>query len=212
MIHAIRIRRARPEDARGIAAVHVESWRSAYAGILPDRVMVQMSVDQKAVSWRRQIETTANSQGRWWPSFPRAASPASPAAAAPPARSPASMARSTCSMSCPTGRSRASAAACSAAPAAHGQERRRLGPGLGAGGQSRALLLRGDGGQARRREGRGDLGRHPASDRLWLAQPVAAARSLPGAPPPMKQPPAPACPPPNLLQSIPLRERRPASR
>jgi 16S rRNA (cytosine967-C5)-methyltransferase len=59
----VRIRRARPEDARGIAAVHVESWRSAYAGILPDRVMVQMSVDQKAVSWRRQIETTANSQG-----------------------------------------------------------------------------------------------------------------------------------------------------
>jgi ribosomal protein S18 acetylase RimI-like enzyme len=63
MIDSIRIRRARPEDARGIAAVHVESWRSAYAGILPDRVMVQMSVDQKAVSWRRQIETTANSQG-----------------------------------------------------------------------------------------------------------------------------------------------------
>lgn len=63
MIHSIRIRRARPEDARGIAAVHVESWRSAYAGILPDRVMVQMSVDQKAVSWRRQIEATANSQG-----------------------------------------------------------------------------------------------------------------------------------------------------
>jgi len=63
MIHAVRIRRARPEDARGIAAVHVESWRSAYAGILPDRIMVQMSVDQKATSWRRQIETTGNSQG-----------------------------------------------------------------------------------------------------------------------------------------------------
>ena len=30
--------------------------------------------------------------------------------------------------------------------------------------------------------------------------------------PPMKHPPTPACPPPNLLQSIPLRERRPASR
>ena len=42
-----------PGDARGIARVHVETWRSAYAGILPDRVIVQMSVDDKAAAWRR---------------------------------------------------------------------------------------------------------------------------------------------------------------
>jgi ribosomal protein S18 acetylase RimI-like enzyme len=63
MIDAVRIRRARPEDSRGIATVHVESWRSAYAGILPDRVMVQMSVDQKASAWRRQIEASAGGPG-----------------------------------------------------------------------------------------------------------------------------------------------------
>jgi ribosomal protein S18 acetylase RimI-like enzyme len=51
-----RIRRAVPGDARGIARVHVETWRSAYAGILPDRVVVQMSVDDKAAAWRHLIQ------------------------------------------------------------------------------------------------------------------------------------------------------------
>jgi ribosomal protein S18 acetylase RimI-like enzyme len=55
MSDAPRIRRAVAGDARGIARVHVETWRSAYAGILPDRVMVQMSVDDKAAAWRRLI-------------------------------------------------------------------------------------------------------------------------------------------------------------
>jgi len=50
------IRRAIPGDARGIARVHVETWRSAYAGILPDQVIVQMSVDDKAAAWRRLIQ------------------------------------------------------------------------------------------------------------------------------------------------------------
>ena len=51
-----RIRRAVPADARAIARVHVETWRSAYAGILPDRVVVQMSVDDKAAAWRQLIQ------------------------------------------------------------------------------------------------------------------------------------------------------------
>lgn len=55
MTDIVRIRRARPGDARGIAGVHVESWRSAYAGILPDRVIVQLSVDDKAAAWRKMI-------------------------------------------------------------------------------------------------------------------------------------------------------------
>ena len=50
------IRRARRTDARAIAQIQVETWRSAYAGILPDRVMVDMSVDSKASYWRRLID------------------------------------------------------------------------------------------------------------------------------------------------------------
>src|SRR5262249_43628223 len=56
MSSTCRIRRAIPGDARGIARVHVETWRSAYAGILPDQVIVQMSVDDKAAAWRRLIQ------------------------------------------------------------------------------------------------------------------------------------------------------------
>ncbi|MGH6932304.1 MAG: GNAT family N-acetyltransferase [Dongiaceae bacterium] len=56
MSATVTIRRARFGDARGIASVHVETWRTAYAGMLPDRVIVQMSVDEKAAAWRRMIE------------------------------------------------------------------------------------------------------------------------------------------------------------
>jgi GNAT superfamily N-acetyltransferase len=49
------IRRASAGDARAIARVHVECWRSAYAGIIPDKVMVDMSVDDKAAFWRRMV-------------------------------------------------------------------------------------------------------------------------------------------------------------
>jgi len=49
------IRRANLADARGIANVHVETWRAAYAGILPDHVMVNMTLDGKASAWRSSI-------------------------------------------------------------------------------------------------------------------------------------------------------------
>jgi ribosomal protein S18 acetylase RimI-like enzyme len=62
MSDGLSIRRALIGDARGIARVHVETWRSAYAGILPDRVMVQMSVDDKAAAWRRLIARQGRSE------------------------------------------------------------------------------------------------------------------------------------------------------
>jgi len=49
------IRRASPADGRAIARVHVETWRSTYAGILPDRVMIDMRVEEKAAQWRKLI-------------------------------------------------------------------------------------------------------------------------------------------------------------
>lgn len=36
------IEQARPEDAGQLAKVYVETWRAAYAGLLPDRVLVAM--------------------------------------------------------------------------------------------------------------------------------------------------------------------------
>lgn len=55
MAAAFRIREATPMDAEGIAEVHVETWRSTYAGIIPDAYLVGQSKDHKSASWRESI-------------------------------------------------------------------------------------------------------------------------------------------------------------
>jgi hypothetical protein len=51
----IAIRRARPDDAPGIAAVHVAAWRSAYAGILDEAYLAQLSEARLAAFYHRLI-------------------------------------------------------------------------------------------------------------------------------------------------------------
>ena len=50
------IRAAVPADAAEIARVHVASWRAAYRGLLPDRYLERLSVDDRAPTWRRRID------------------------------------------------------------------------------------------------------------------------------------------------------------
>lgn len=50
-----RIRAARRDEARAIAGIEVDGWRAAYAGILPDRVLVRMSRSRQALSWAREL-------------------------------------------------------------------------------------------------------------------------------------------------------------
>jgi len=45
------VRPARGEDAAAIARVEVETWRATYPGILPDRVLVGMSLERQRGSW-----------------------------------------------------------------------------------------------------------------------------------------------------------------
>ena len=45
------LRPARPGDAAAIARVHVDTWRSTYAGLLPDRYLVTMSMTRRAAHW-----------------------------------------------------------------------------------------------------------------------------------------------------------------
>ncbi len=47
------VRRARIEDARAITRVHVESWRSTYAGLLPDDVLLRLSDTKHETGWWR---------------------------------------------------------------------------------------------------------------------------------------------------------------
>ena len=49
------VRIAETGDARAIAEVHVASWRAAYRGIVPDRVLDGLSVDEREARWRGQL-------------------------------------------------------------------------------------------------------------------------------------------------------------
>jgi len=55
----INVRRARPDDAPGIAAVHVAAWRSAYAGILDDAYLAHLSETRLAAFYQRAIQDRA---------------------------------------------------------------------------------------------------------------------------------------------------------
>ena len=50
------IRSARPDDADGVARVHVQGWRQTYAGLMPERVLANLSEERRAVWWRHVIE------------------------------------------------------------------------------------------------------------------------------------------------------------
>lgn len=47
----VKLRSAGPEDAPGIARVHVLSWQSAYKGLLPDSLLQGMSVEVRTRQW-----------------------------------------------------------------------------------------------------------------------------------------------------------------
>lgn len=51
------VRPAVPGDAHAIAAVHVTTWRDAYAGLLPDDVLDGLDVDERAETWRGRLVT-----------------------------------------------------------------------------------------------------------------------------------------------------------
>src|SRR5436190_9558064 len=59
----IRIRRATPKDATAIARVHVETWRSAYAGLLPDTLLARMSDVRQTAWWSRAIADPREARG-----------------------------------------------------------------------------------------------------------------------------------------------------
>lgn len=52
------IREAVPDDAAAIANVHVQTWRSTYAGVLPDDYLIGLSVARHAGMWDRWLKDT----------------------------------------------------------------------------------------------------------------------------------------------------------
>jgi ribosomal protein S18 acetylase RimI-like enzyme len=49
------IRPAREDDIPGIARVHVDTWRSAYAGIVPDEALASLSYAERESRWRNYL-------------------------------------------------------------------------------------------------------------------------------------------------------------
>jgi hypothetical protein len=61
------IRPAAVHDARAIAEVHVESWKSTYRGIFPDDLLNGLSVEKRESSWRDLLaghEQASDNNGR----------------------------------------------------------------------------------------------------------------------------------------------------
>jgi len=55
-LSAAAIRPATPDDVEAIARIHVEAWRSAYAGIIPDAYLVRMDVARQRKNWRQLLK------------------------------------------------------------------------------------------------------------------------------------------------------------
>jgi len=51
----VSVRPARPEDARRIAEIHVETWRATYPGVMPQEVLDGLSVDDRERLWQEWI-------------------------------------------------------------------------------------------------------------------------------------------------------------
>ena len=50
-----RIRKATLDDADSIARVHVESWQTTYAGVIPQAYLDSLSIDARAQNWRQHL-------------------------------------------------------------------------------------------------------------------------------------------------------------
>lgn len=55
-VEGLRVREAERGDADGIAAVHVESWRETYAGVIPDRFWGAEAVVERRRMWHAILE------------------------------------------------------------------------------------------------------------------------------------------------------------
>ncbi len=54
------IREAHQEDAKGIARVQVDSWRTAYPGLVPDGVLIAMSHRKHQAEWAHALDHPRN--------------------------------------------------------------------------------------------------------------------------------------------------------
>ncbi|MFJ7661235.1 GNAT family N-acetyltransferase [Lysinibacillus sp. NPDC097162] len=54
-----KIRKAIEPDAKAIAKVHVDSWRTTYANIVPDEYLINLSYENREQLWIKNISNDA---------------------------------------------------------------------------------------------------------------------------------------------------------
>ena len=59
------IRRSREDDARGIAEVHVKTWRDAYRDQLPDAYLARLSVENRERTWSNELRDLPPDRRPW---------------------------------------------------------------------------------------------------------------------------------------------------
>ncbi len=52
---AVQVRRAVCDDAAPMAVIHVQAWKVAYRGLMPDEVLERLSVEQRQEMWRQAL-------------------------------------------------------------------------------------------------------------------------------------------------------------
>src|SRR5437764_14817491 len=58
----MRIREADIDDAAAIALVHVDAWRTAYVGIVPDEYLASLSYGSHEQNWRESLAERADQE------------------------------------------------------------------------------------------------------------------------------------------------------
>lgn len=56
----MQIRLAEQTDAAALAYVHIEAWRTTYAGIVPDEYLAQLEYQQRSAWWHRILRPRGN--------------------------------------------------------------------------------------------------------------------------------------------------------
>ena len=46
------LRSAELKDANSIAAIHIESWYAVYSGIIPEKILENLNLENRIISWR----------------------------------------------------------------------------------------------------------------------------------------------------------------
>ena len=62
----LNVRRAVIGDAAGISHVHVEAWRSAYAGLLPAPLLANLDVERRLTYWTHELESSRSTNNAAW--------------------------------------------------------------------------------------------------------------------------------------------------